>query len=257
MATNQFGYSKIDFELQILFAPFVEKSLVENISIPFNENNGKISFDISGNPMPRIKWFHRGANDIDFKEMDIFENLTTISTSKISGSFEGTFKAVATNDFGTVEKQFLVKGFVNEAPIITKKENFDISVAVGGNIELECNTELWDDSMEIIWLYKVAKNVNPKGNKLAINEATDTNEGSYECIVRNNFGEDRILYNVTILGPPKVEKIIFGTVVIANQSIIEMIENENQNGQCVFTGNPQPLQYWMKNNEKIIENEST
>lgn len=96
---------------------------------------------------------------------------------------------------------------------------------------------------------------------LRIQNIDESDNGSFECFLANEVGDDRKTFELLVQTPPKIDSIIMTNNLGENEvnGEINVLENEEVTFDCVVDGYPAPEVSWFKgqDEERISGNESS
>ena len=210
-----------------------------------------LTINVTGNPEPSIKWFKKDETEKSFKLLKA-SNKSILTISSFFSN-KTVYKAIVSNNIGTVEKLFEVSGYLNAPPKISIPDITKVSVQSGEDVEFLCVPEIWDDSMELQWGYLDNDNVKERPfGVITIKNATEENSGDYECFLKNDYGEDNLKFELDVLSPPKIEEILLNDVETVEEILVKE-EDEELSLVCHTKGNPTPAVKWLKNGSPILD----
>lgn len=162
----------------------------------------------------------------------------------------GQYLCTVQNQYGT-DKILVTLVVQSQPPRIYQPRQRDITVQLGGKVDLECKTE-GHPKPRVTWVlpnhvYMVAAplGVAPEqrvatlsNGTLRINQAAHTDGGIYKCISSSATGADTVLVRLHISGfPPVIQQ--------APHESITLSEDSNAYIHCSATGSPQPTIQWI------------
>ncbi|XP_076014558.1 BDNF/NT-3 growth factors receptor-like [Genypterus blacodes] len=110
-AENMVGQSEATLQLNILFAPTIQQLL-----LPERDHHWCIPFSVTGNPKPKLQWYHKNK---PLQEQDFIRTFIHLSTeSEYHGCLQlvnpthihnGEYTLVASNDYGQDEKKVVAQ----------------------------------------------------------------------------------------------------------------------------------------------------
>ena len=253
-ATNELGSDEINFQLNVLHRPISFDSIedVDLSSVPFDKPV-TLTFNLAANPQPQVDWFHRRPEDDNFKLLKT-TNSTTLGFPKMNKNLDGLYKAVATNDFGSIVKVFELNGFLNGTPTFVIPRETKVTVQKGDNLELTFEPSIWDDTMDIEFTVDPKENLQIDGNKIIIKNATKENIGTLSGIIRNKFGEDVLTYELDVQYKPVIQDLLVNDQIVTDSDNITVKENSTLRITCPTDSNPEAEFIWSKDGE-VIEDE--
>ena len=89
---------------------------------------------------------------------------------------------------------------------------------------------------------------------LRINEIDESDNGSFECYLSNEAGEDKVSFELLVQTVPKIDAIMMKKNDIENEveNEVVMLVNDDFTIDCVTDGFPSPDIRWFKDQEEII-----
>lgn len=95
---------------------------------------------------------------------------------------------------------------------------------------------------------------------LRITEIDESDNGSFECYLANEPGEDKVNFELLVQTTPKIDAIMIKVNEIESEveDEVEVLENEEVAFDCLTDGFPTPMVKWFKNQDEleIAENET-
>lgn len=86
---------------------------------------------------------------------------------------------------------------------------------------------------------------------LKIKSVDESDSGSFLCRMSNVMGEGNATMELLVQSKAKIESILKGEREIKGK--LEVLEGSHLSIECVFDGYPEPLVFWQKGQEKIID----
>ncbi|XP_059503813.1 hemicentin-1 isoform X2 [Stegostoma tigrinum] len=214
VVTNAAGEVSKIFNLDVLVPPSImNEDKMEDMKI---KENHSITFtcDVSGNPVPQIKWMKDGQPLTEDQQHQILSSgrFLLIESARVSDA--GRYTCIASNTAGDKNKNFNLNVLVSpKIPGVDAKGTpEDIIVALNSPASLVCEALSYPPAT-ITWLKDGApfdsnKNVQilPGGRTLQILNAKEKDSGRYTCIATNEAGETLKHYEVKVYIPPTINK---------------------------------------------------
>ncbi|XP_059609271.1 obscurin isoform X5 [Phlebotomus argentipes] len=251
IATNEVSQTSEFWSLTVNSAPKVTKKLGEQIIVGEKEDI-VLTVRTDSYPPPTVKWLKDGK-ELNMKDSRI-RVLTEgdVHTLIISGACRtdaARYGVELINQHGTIRDETTVD--VRCGPQFKQKLK-DITVNEGDtNIELSVSVEgfpkptiqWYIDSTEISSTRNEYRRTEEGENyKLIINEITTEMRGKYSCVVKNEFGSDETVANVTVQCKPKLKKKLRDTEVNAGDDLKLEVE--------VYAV-PEPHVTWYKDGQEV------
>uniref|UniRef100_A0A1B0DPE4 Uncharacterized protein n=1 Tax=Phlebotomus papatasi TaxID=29031 RepID=A0A1B0DPE4_PHLPP len=251
IATNEVSQTSEFWSLTVNSAPKVTKKLGEQIIVGEKEDI-VLTVRTDSYPPPTVKWLKDGK-ELNMKDSRI-RVLTEgdVHTLIISGACRADaarYGVELINQHGTIRDETTVD--VKCGPQFKQKLK-DITVNEGDtNIELSVSVEgfpkptiqWYIDSTEISSTRNEYRRIESGENyTLVINEVTTEMRGKYSCVVKNEFGSEESVANVTVQCKPKLKKKLKDTEVNAGDNLTLEVE--------VYAV-PEPKVVWYKDGQEV------
>lgn len=93
---------------------------------------------------------------------------------------------------------------------------------------------------------------------LRINEVDESDNGSFECFLANDAGEDKITFELLVQTTPKIDTITLKTKDREEEveGEISVLENDDVTLECIVDGFPTAQISWFKDQEELATNEN-
>ncbi|XP_067643898.1 peroxidasin [Eurosta solidaginis] len=186
------GLRREDFKCdlpEIILAP---QNLSLTLGKPFT-----LECDADGHPSPDILWYFK-SNPVQANEHLTLENENTeLSIKKATSDDAGIYTCIAHNLNGktSVQANVAIDGAGALPRIVI--EPFDLEAIAGSIFEMPCKPED-DTNVQVIWrhdgrliasnVYKSEKYLLSETGSLFVKNFTSTDEGRYECTIKNHNG---------------------------------------------------------------------
>ncbi|XP_065678288.1 basement membrane-specific heparan sulfate proteoglycan core protein isoform X1 [Hydra vulgaris] len=245
--SNQYSYDQVSVQLR------VGVSIPPKVAIYPNEVVSNINEDVqfrcsfSGYPTPTISWERETGKSMSGNVI-IEESLLQIKNVQVDD--EGQYFCTASNQGGTVSSRSVlyVRG-PNSLPIVNIIPS-EFRVQSGTTVLFLCSYS--GIVLKLIWR---KKNGNlPTSSVVRDRElhipATDlADEGQYECVASNQYGEVIAKSNLFVEPDPG-----FKPRIQINPKFVSVIEGSYAEIQCNVTGLPLPIVLWSKPNGLLTNN---
>ncbi len=197
-AKNSFGSISLSKHINIENQkPFIQP--LTNLTIRI-EQEFTLRCYASGQPNLHLQWIDQTTHQI----------LNTSSTSPILLTLKNTksnvFTCHARNSYGDVSSQVFLT-IENPARILSMTSNK--TIRINEKLSAYCSAE-GDYQLELIFQTPSMKKhyENTKNISIMIDHIQMTDSGLYECYVKNNYSEDRAVFEVIVQNQPdKIENI--------------------------------------------------
>ncbi|VBB33721.1 unnamed protein product, partial [Acanthocheilonema viteae] len=247
VARNKAGEASKNYKLSVFVPPtIIGKGGVHKVI----ENNSLVlSCEVEGEPYPTITWIKDGK-PLAFTSVQTLSEGQQLKIARTSVEHRGSYVCLAQNKVGQAEIGFDVD--VITRPTIAEGVKKIVEVIRNDSIVIHCPIIDKKFSGEVTWLkdYQPMKIDGQKyamsqlSRKLHINRADLRDEGSYSCRVRNDAGESRIDYKLSVLLPPEI-------LILDKDKNRTLIENSAITLSCPVTGKPEPTVEWFKDGELL------
>ncbi|KAI6172894.1 EGF-like domain-containing protein [Aphelenchoides besseyi] len=246
VVTNKVGESTLDFPLEINVPPqLLDPSQAEEVALIEGQHR-VLHCDVRGHPPPRIQWFRDGVLQSAANGQT---SLTVEAASESDALTKNRFSCVATNEAGSVSKEFFVNSIFAPKLLPVDEQERKIDVFEGNTATLECPVEnLRLDDLSIHWYQRgrpldLGQNskhysLSSDRTRLTILGVHHNDEGEYSCVAKNEAGEISSPFELKVLVLPIIE----GDA----ETSVELVEGEELDLECIFEGQPLPSASWTK-----------
>ncbi|XP_072402624.1 contactin [Diabrotica undecimpunctata] len=211
-ASNTLKTTYSSAQLRVLaFKPSFKKNPLEFESYAAEEGNVTIKCNPEAAPRPKFVWKKDGNVIGSGGHRKIFEN-GNLYISPVSRDDEGVYICTASNELGIDESRGRL--IVLRGPRLVEPLREIMVTSVGRNIDLRCYA-VTDEMLDIAYIWKhngmVIRDVDVKnsynrikvdGGYLRIINATFSDSGDYECVVKSAVGRIYSRARVIVEGPP-------------------------------------------------------
>nr|XP_019959389.1 PREDICTED: matrix-remodeling-associated protein 5 [Paralichthys olivaceus] len=230
--------------------PRISKSNFQTFTVKA-ETDAQLPCEAEGEPKPFLSWTKvaNGASIAQNTRVHRFEvhpNGTLIikNTQRMDG---GQYLCTVQNHYGT-DKMVVNLVVLVQHPRVLQPRNRDMTVHLGGKVELECQVE-GHPMPKVIWLLPnhvriaagmpLQQRVAVLGNgTLRISQASYTDRGIYKCIGSSAVGTDSVSVHLYVTAlPPFIQQ--------TQNENLTLPEGSNVYIHCTATGVPQPVIQWI------------
>ncbi|GMT31155.1 hypothetical protein PFISCL1PPCAC_22452 [Pristionchus fissidentatus] len=240
IAKNQAGSAVREFDVIVLQPPRIRGALVEDIHV-VEGSEMTLSCEHDGSPAPNVAWTKDGAAMVE--EAKLLNEEKTASIADVSGAHSGVYKCALSSKAGAAEKTFNVR-VVQKPDLGASNEMTTVEVLLNRPITFECPVK--DPiGVDLSWtrhelpVTSGLENVQllAGGRHLHIAGVKTEDEGTFECLARNEAGEAKKAYKLVVLVPPTIINPGGEYTVIENNSLVL---------PCEVEGTPNPTITWSK-----------
>ncbi|XP_035005999.2 matrix-remodeling-associated protein 5 [Hippoglossus stenolepis] len=233
--------------------PRISKSNFQTFTVKA-ETDAQLPCEANGEPKPFLSWTKvaNGASIAQSTRVHRFEvqpNGTLIikNTQHMDG---GQYLCKVQNQYGT-DKMVVNLVVLSQHPRVLQPRNRDVTVNLGGKVDLECKVE-GHPMPKVIWLLPnhvriaaasigmaLPQRVAVFGNgTLRISQASYTDKGIYKCIGSSAVGTDSVSVHLHVSAlPPLIQQ--------TQNENLTLLEGSNAYIHCTATGVPQPVIHWI------------
>jgi Immunoglobulin domain/Immunoglobulin I-set domain len=88
---------------------------------------------------------------------------------------------------------------------------------------------------------------------LRINDVDESDSGSFECLLENSLGHDRIILELLVQTSPKIDSVVMKSSQVEGEveDEITVIEDDKLKFECIVDGYPTPEVTWYKGQDEI------
>ncbi|XP_045484633.1 hemicentin-2-like, partial [Pieris rapae] len=208
-ATNKFGNASETFDVDVLYPPYIGTGS-EKVSVIVGELVS-IDCDVSGLPLPSVRWFHEGREITSGGRYNIYRNYTLSFIATVSDT--GVYKCEASNRLGDAIKEVHVDVNVFIPASIKPPLRRVYELGVGSSVRLDCVAE-GTPKPTVKWLYKPFLGCCEKiisatfdNNTYAMDHILVNQSGHYICTAQNSNDDVKIYYEVYVKETPKLHEL--------------------------------------------------
>ncbi|TKR80926.1 hypothetical protein L596_014897 [Steinernema carpocapsae] len=260
IAKNAAGEDKRDFVLRLLEEPRIEGP---NIMRRIQTNAGRaatISCPATGSPEPTISWLRNGRA-LEKNESDRFMLLNggrQLQIADTRASDAARYTCIATNIVGAADLDALltvvdkptIEGAAVEPREIVLNQAFHLYCEVEGTEPIDIEWHRDGRAIEIDSL-KGGNNylqISMRGKKLDVLSAKREDEGRVTCIARNDAGEVRKHFDLTLLVPPTINDSL------SSEAVQTVIPGHAFNITCKVDAIPEADIEWIRDGKLLHAN---
>jgi hypothetical protein len=143
--------------------------------------NAAFSFQVSATPAPTFRWYFNGTNLL------ANATLSTLTLTNVQAAQAGTYRAIATNAFGSVTSR-LATLTANLSPPVVVSEPADVAAFTGETVTFTYQT-VGTPSPVYRWFFNSTNLIAGATNSsLILTNIQTTNVGTYHAIATNHSG---------------------------------------------------------------------
>ncbi|XP_078407396.1 LOW QUALITY PROTEIN: hemicentin-1-like [Cetorhinus maximus] len=247
-ARNIAGTMEKSYKVQVYVPPNIEGSSGHPLKTKATVGHSlTLRCPSSGYPPPILSWLKDGVPLTRSDRIQFMAEGKTLKIENVGESDAGTYICVATNAAGEQHLQYTVDILV--PPQLLTGESSHVTVTAGNPLELTCQVT-GHPPPKITWLRNNiplteldGARVSADQSKLFIPRLKLVDVGRYVCVARNEAGERRGEFDVTVHVPPtvRIEGVESLSVVVGKSVILE----------CTVSGIPMPLITWLKDGHPL------
>ncbi|KAI8779431.1 hemicentin-1, partial [Biomphalaria glabrata] len=247
-ASNPAGVDEMTFTLQVHVPPSIGKPTPDKLHVVEGQSIS-MRCSVTGLPEPSILWLKDGAVILEEKNghKQILDNDTTLQIVDAHPVDRARYTCHAENQAGFAEKYFDLEVY-EPAKINGSGKRVDVPVIVNQEVILNCPAE-GVPTPTVTWFRKNTPippygmpniRIQDMSRQLVIISAQLLDFGDYSCLAKNDAGEDRLHFVVSIMVPPDIEE---GPTEVAGKF------NDPILLHCETSGQPTPVVTWTKNGQ--------
>ncbi|XP_077934173.1 hemicentin-1 [Halichoerus grypus] len=256
VASNVAGTAKKDYSLQVYIRPTISNSGSHPTEIIVTRGKSiSLECEVQGIPQPKVTWMKDGRPLTKGRGMEILDEGRILQLKNIHVSDTGRYVCVAVNVAGMTDRKYDLS--VHTPPTITGNHGIpeNISVVEKNSVSLTCEASgiplpsiTW---LKDGWPVNLSSSVRilSGGRTLRLMQTRIEDGGQYICIVRNAAGEERKIFGLSVLVPPR----IVGENTLED---VKVKEKQSVTLTCEVTGNPVPEITWHKDGQLLQEDDT-
>ncbi|XP_059849711.1 hemicentin-1-like [Hypanus sabinus] len=196
----------------------------------------------SGYPPPDLSWLKDGALLMGNDRIQLLAGGKTLKIKNAEANDAGTYVCIARNAAG--EQQLHYTTDILVPPQLLIGESSDVTVTLDNPLELSCQAT-GHPPPKITWLRNSVPLTELDGDqsRLFIGRTRLMDEGHYVCLAKNEAGEERGEFDVTVHVPPVVR--------ILGAESLSVMTGQSVALECAVTGTPTPLITWLKDGQVL------
>ncbi|XP_044123231.1 hemicentin-1 isoform X1 [Neovison vison] len=256
VASNVAGTAKKDYDLQVYIRPTISNSGSHPTEITVTRGKGiSLECEVQGIPQPKVTWMKDGRPLTKGRGMEILDEGRILQLKNIHVSDTGRYVCVAVNVAGMTDRKYDLS--VHTPPSIIGNHGIpeNISVVEKNSVSLTCEASgiplpsiTW---LKDGWPVSLSSSVRilSGGRTLRLMQTRVEDAGQYTCVVRNAAGEERKIFGLSVLVPPR----IVGENTLEH---VKVKEKQSITLTCEVTGNPMPEITWHKDGQLLLEDDT-
>ncbi|XP_077758048.1 hemicentin-1 isoform X2 [Canis aureus] len=256
VASNVAGTAKKDYGLQVYIRPTISNSGNHPTEIIVTRGKSiSLECEVQGIPQPKVTWMKDGRPLTKGRGMEILDEGRILQLKNIHISDTGRYVCVAVNVAGMTDRKYDLS--VHTPPSIIGNHGIpeNISVVEKNSVSLTCEASgiplpsiTW---LKDGWPVSLSSSVRilSGGRTLRLMQTRLEDAGQYTCVVRNAAGEERKIFGLSVLVPPR----IVGENTLED---VKVKEKQSVTLTCEVTGNPVPEITWHKDGQLLQEDDT-
>ncbi|XP_049724489.1 hemicentin-1 isoform X1 [Elephas maximus indicus] len=256
VASNVAGTTKKDYDLQVYVRPTISKSGSQPTEVIVTRGKSiSLECEVQGIPQPAVTWMKDGRPLAKGKGVEILNEGRILKLKNIHVSDTGRYVCVAVNVAGMTDRKYDLS--VHTPPSIVGNHGTpeNISVVEKNSVSLTCEASgiplpsiTW---LKDGWPVSLSSSVRTLsgGRTLRLMQTRSEDAGQYTCVVRNAAGEERKIFGLSVLVPPR----IVGENTLED---VRVREKQNITLTCEVTGSPVPEITWHRDGQLFQGDES-
>ncbi|KAL4660770.1 hemicentin-1-like [Arapaima gigas] len=242
-ATNSAGQDQKSIELSVYVPPSLKPRIDSESEVVTPQVGSSVSLrcDAQGVPEPEVTWYRNGLQLVPGNGVKMEGGLLEMKGVQVGDS--GIYTCTVSNIAGQIDRSFRLS--VHVAPVLEDALQETLTHNVGSHVTLLCEATGFP-SPTITWL----KDGTPlesnrqwkwmvQGNRLELGPLQPSHAGTYTCIAKNQEGETRKEYSLTVQVSPTI--LDSGRATDISATLGEEVTLE-----CHATGSPPPQLTWLK-----------
>uniref|UniRef100_A0AC11BQX3 Hemicentin 1 n=1 Tax=Ovis aries TaxID=9940 RepID=A0AC11BQX3_SHEEP len=256
MASNVAGTAKKDYSLQVYTRPTISNSGSHPTEVIVTRGKSvSLECEVEGIPQPAVTWMKDGRPLTKGRGMEIMGEGRGVQLKNVHVSDTGRYVCVAMNIAGMTDRKYDLSVHTPPSIIGNHRTPENISVVEKSSVSLNCEAS-GIPLPSITWLkdgwpvnLSSSLRILSGGRILRLIRTRTEDAGQYTCVVRNAAGEERKIFRLSILVPPR----IMGENAFED---VKVKEKQSVTLTCEVTGNPVPEITWHKDGQLLKEDDA-
>ncbi|KAK6759923.1 hypothetical protein RB195_021467 [Necator americanus] len=246
---NAAGEARKTFDLKVLVPPSINE-LSSSESLQNVIPGSRLSLDciVDGDPFPEISWTRDDVPIEDDELYKIINQKETVVITNVDGQNAGKYTCRASNKAGNVTRDFVVR--LTGPPVIDQGAE-QLDMIVGDTMSITCRIVSGTGNVTVSWIIDgkpvsngvLSPTVEVLDRRVEVSNARLSDAGKYICVARNEAGEARKTFDLSVLEVPRFLDMtnVNPSIIIGRPLILD----------CSVSGTPKPIITWMKNGYKL------
>ncbi|XFG08582.1 hypothetical protein AB1E19_012206 [Capra hircus] len=256
MASNVAGTAKKDYSLQVYTRPTISNSGSHPTEVIVTRGKSvSLECEVEGIPQPAVTWMKDGRPLTKGRGMEIMGEGRVVQLKNVHVSDTGRYVCVAMNIAGMTDRKYDLSVHTPPSIIGNHRTPENISVVEKSSVSLNCEAS-GIPLPSITWLkdgwpvnLSSSLRILSGGRILRLIRTRTEDAGHYTCVVRNAAGEERKIFRLSVLVPPR----IMGENAFED---VKVKEKQSVTLTCEVTGNPVPEITWHKDGQLLKEDDA-
>uniref|UniRef100_A0A452FS37 Hemicentin-1 n=1 Tax=Capra hircus TaxID=9925 RepID=A0A452FS37_CAPHI len=256
MASNVAGTAKKDYSLQVYTRPTISNSGSHPTEVIVTRGKSvSLECEVEGIPQPAVTWMKDGRPLTKGRGMEIMGEGRVVQLKNVHVSDTGRYVCVAMNIAGMTDRKYDLSVHTPPSIIGNHRTPENISVVEKSSVSLNCEAS-GIPLPSITWLkdgwpvnLSSSLRILSGGRILRLTRTRTEDAGHYTCVVRNAAGEERKIFRLSVLVPPR----IMGENAFED---VKVKEKQSVTLTCEVTGNPVPEITWHKDGQLLKEDDA-